>query len=72
MRSRARVSVVRVCMDEKEEENCNYNLKNNRDYLRQKGEVVTQTSPFLKMLGGCTKAQSTRELCKGTKAAQLS
>lgn len=42
MRSRARVSVVRVCKAEREEENCNYNLKNNGDYLCQKGKVVTQ------------------------------
>ena len=42
MRSRARVSVVIVCLDEKKQKNCNYNLKNNRDYLCQKGKVVTQ------------------------------
>ena len=42
MRNRARQSVGRVCMDEWEEEKCNYNLKNNRNYVCQKGKIVTQ------------------------------
>ena len=41
MRNRTRESVGRVCKDEREEQKCNYNLKNNRNYIYQKGKIVT-------------------------------